>query len=444
MHPRAIAVFAHSYEILASGETGLLPEPDLEPIAELPRLADLQTDPEAAKAAMAATAVVKLNGGLGTSMGMDRAKSLLEVRPGKSFLDIIAEQILALRAEYGVGLPVVFMDSFRTSEDTLKALSAHPGLETDGLPLDFLQNREPKLRSDDLTPVSWPADPTLEWCPPGHGDIYTALDGSGLLRSLIDQGYKYLFVSNADNLGARPDPALAAWFAASGSPFAAEFCRRTAADRKGGHLARRVSDGQLVLRESAQTRPEDEDAFGDINRHRFFNTNNLWLDLVALDAVLQANDGVLGLPIIRNVKTVDPADSSSPEVIQIETAMGAAIGVFEGAGAIEVDRSRFLPVKATSDLLVLRSDAYELTDDAQVRLSPSRSAAPLVDLDKPYKLVNDFDARFPAGAPSLIDAERLTVKGDWTFGKDVTVVGTATVLADGSPGTIADGTTLGS
>ena len=443
IHPRAIAVFSHSYEVLASGETGLLAEPDLEPIEKLPRLADLDTDPQAAHDALAATAVVKLNGGLGTSMGMDKAKSLLEVRPGRSFLDIIAEQILALRGEFGVRLPVVFMNSFRTSDDTLKALAAHSGLEIEGLPLEFLQNREPKLRSDDLTPVSWPADPTLEWCPPGHGDIYTALDVSGLLRTLIDQGYRYLFVSNADNLGARPDPRLAAWFAASGSPFAAEFCRRTAADRKGGHLARRRTDGQLVLRESAQTRPEDEDAFGDIERHKFFNTNNLWLDLHALDAVLQANDGVLGLPIIRNVKTVDPADPSSPEVIQIETAMGAAIGVFEGAGAIEVDRSRFLPVKATSDLLVLRSDAYELADGAQVRLVPERTAAPLVDLDKPYKLVNDFDARFPYGPPSLVRCDQLTVKGDWTFGRDVKVVGVAAVSAEGSPGTIPDGSVLG-
>ena len=209
--------------------------------------------------------VVKLNGGLGTSMGMDKAKSLLEVRPGRSFLDIIAEQVLALRAEFGGaapgGLHEQLPDVGRHDEG---ALAAHPGLAIDGLPLEFLQNREPKLRSDDLTPVSWPADPNLEWCPPGHGDIYTALDGSGLLRSLLDQGFRYLFVSNADNLGARPDPRLAAWFAASGSPFAAEFCRRTAADRKGGQLARRRSDGQLILRETAQTRPEDEDAFGDI------------------------------------------------------------------------------------------------------------------------------------------------------------------------------------
>jgi UTP--glucose-1-phosphate uridylyltransferase len=143
VHPRAIAVFAHSYGVLESGETGLLAESDLEPVTELPRLDDLDEDPDAAKAALAVTAVVKLNGGLGTSMGMDRAKSLLEVRSGKSFLDIIAEQVLALRAQYGVPLPVVFMDSFRTSQDTLDALSAHPELPVDGLPLDFLQNREP-------------------------------------------------------------------------------------------------------------------------------------------------------------------------------------------------------------------------------------------------------------------------------------------------------------
>ena len=314
------------------------------------------------------------------------------------------------------------MDSFRTSDDTLEALAAHPGLEIDGLPLDFLQNREPKLRSDDLTPVSWPADPTLEWCPPGHGDIYTALDASGLLRDAAGPGLPVpVRLQRGQPRAPGPIPRLAAWFAASGSPFAAEFCRRTAADRKGGHLARRAADGQLVLRESAQTRPEDEDAFGDINRHKFFNTNNLWLDLVALDAVLQANDGVLGLPIIRNVKTVDPADPSVARGDPDRDRDGCGDRRVRGCGAIEVDRSRFLPVKATSDLLVLRSDAYELADGAQVRLVPPRTAAPLVDLDKPYKLVNDFDARFPHGAPSLIDCERLTVKGDWTFGRDVTV-----------------------
>ncbi len=441
VHPRAISVFAYSYDKLAAGDTGMLPEHELEPVSDLPRLADLSFDHAAARAALTKTAVVKLNGGLGTSMGMEQAKSLLPVHDGLTFLDVIARQILALRNEYGLSLPLLFMDSFRTQTDTLAALSAYPELGVEGLPLDFRQNSEPKLRADDLTPVSWPADPSLEWCPPGHGDLYTALDASGVMAVLSERGYEYLFVSNSDNLGARPDPRLAAWFAASGSPFAAEFCRRTAADRKGGHLARRRADGALVLRESAQTRPDDEAAFGDIDRHRYFNTNNLWLHLPTLAATMQAHDGVLGLPIIRNLKTVDPSDATSTPVIQIETAMGAAIGVFPGAIAIEVDRTRFLPVKATSDLLVLRSDAYRLAADSQLELVPQ--TAPLVELGKPYKLVRDFDARFPSGPPSLARCESLTVHGDWTFGAGVEAVGVAEVLSDRSPGTIADGTILG-
>jgi UTP--glucose-1-phosphate uridylyltransferase len=229
----------------------------------------------------------------------------------------------------------------------------------------------------------------------------------------------------------------------TGSPIGAEYSRRTPADRKGGHLARRRSDGRFVLRESAQTAPEDADAFGDIDRHRFFNTNNLWLDLAALRKTLSAKGGVLGLPIIRNVKTVDPTDPSSPQVIQIETAMGSAIGVFDGASAIEVERSRFLPVKATNDLLVLRSDAYEINDRSELRLVPGRSGAPLVELDDHYKLLSEFDARFPFGPPSLIEAERLTVRGDWTFGAGVRVVGTAELPAEGSPGRVPDGTVIG-
>lgn len=443
VHPAAINVFAHYYGVLASGDTGVIAEDDISPVDDLPRLADVDHDDEAARAALARTAVVKLNGGLGTSMGMQQAKSLVEVRPGYRFLDIIVRQVEALRGVYDVALPLLFMNSFRTRDDTLDALAAYPDLAVDGVPLDFLQNFEPKLRADDLTPVDWPADPMLEWCPPGHGDLYTALVTSQVLPRLLDHGYRYLFVSNADNLGARPEPRLAGWFAAAERPFAAEYCRRTRMDRKGGHIARRRADGQLLLRESAQTRPADADAFADIDRHRFFNTNTLWLDLEALSNRLDATGGVLGLPMIRNDKTVDPTEPSSPAVVQIETAMGAAIGVFDGATAIEVDRSRFLPVKTTSELLALRSDAYELTDDGVVRLAPSRSAAPSIELDPHYKLIAEFDRRFPHGAPSLIGCDRFTVRGDWTFGRDVTVVGDVEISARGAPGQIPDGANLG-
>ena len=318
--------------------------------------------------------VLKLNGGLGTSMGMTKAKSLLEVRDGQSFLDIIVRQVLDLRERTGARLPLVLMNSFATRDDSLAALDRHPEIASD-VPADFLQNKVPKLTADGLEPVEWSADPGLEWAPPGHGDLYTALVTSGMLDELLDHGYRYAFVSNSDNLGAVLEPRILEWVAREEIPFAMEVADRTAADRKGGHLAQRP-DGGLVLREIAQTPDADVDAFQDTNRHRFFNTNTLWVDLHALRDVIEARDGVLGLPMIVNRKTVDPSDKSSTAVVQLETAMGAAIDVFDGARALRVDRARFAPVKTTDDLLALRSDAYELTDDARVALVAGRDDAP--------------------------------------------------------------------
>ncbi|HEX3296174.1 MAG TPA: UTP--glucose-1-phosphate uridylyltransferase [Nocardioides sp.] len=422
--PVAIETFAHYYRLLERGETGLIPESSIEPI-DSESLSDVEIDAETASAALRTTAVIKLNGGLGTSMGMERAKSLLCVRKGMSFLDVIARQVLHLRREHDAPLPLLFMNSFRTSTDTMDALARYADLPVDGLPLEFLQNREPKLVAEDLTPISWPRDPDLEWCPPGHGDLYTALRGTGLLQTLIDQGYERAFVSNSDNLGAVPDARIAGWFAESGAPFAIEAVRRTQSDRKGGHFARRTSDGRIVLRETAQTSEKDRAALADLDRHRFCSTNNLWFDLRAMAEALDARHGILGLPLIRNVKPVDPADPSTPEVIQIETAMGAAIEVFEGSRTIEVGRDRFVPVKTTNDLLVLRSDVYDVGDDFV--LDPA-AGVPFVDLDPDYyRLVPEFERRFPEGAPSLREATSLRVSGDWTFGRRVKVVGQVTL-----------------
>ena len=439
----AIEVFSHYYRLVESGETGMIPESSIEPLA-IPSITDVDLPDPAPTDGLAGTVVIKLNGGLGTSMGLDRAKSLLEVRDGASFLDLIVRQVLHARKAYDVRLPLIFMDSFRTREDTLEALAGYPGLEVDGLPLDFLQNKEPKLRADDLTPVEWPADPTLEWCPPGHGDLYTALRGTGLLDTLIEAGYARAFVSNSDNLGAVPDPRVAEWFARSGAPFAIEAVRRTPSDRKGGHFATRTSDGRIVLRETAQTLEEDQEALADLGRHRYASTNNLWFDLPAMKAELDRRDGILGLALIKNTKTVDPADPASPEVVQVETAMGAAIEVFEGAQVIEVPRDRFVPVKTTNDLLVLRSDCYGMAGSAELRLAEGLRQVPFVDLDpRFYKLLADFASRFAEGVPSLRQAHQLVVNGDWSFGAGVTVVGDAVLEDLGRPGHVEPGTTVG-
>ncbi len=433
----AIDTFRHYYELLEAGETGMMPEADLDPVESFPRFEDLPDDAVATELLDQAV-VIKLNGGLGTSMGMTGPKSLLPVKDGLTFLDVTARQVLALRRASGARLPLLLMHSFATQEASLDALQAYDDLEVD-VPLDFLQNREPKLRADDLEPVQWPPDPALEWCPPGHGDLYPALVGSGTLERLLDEGYRYAFVSNVDNLGATFEPRILAWFAGSGAPFASESVDRTPADKKGGHLAVRKADGQLVLRETAQVPEDDQASFMDTDRHRFFNANNLWIDLRALSEVMRARGSVLGLPMIVNRKTVDPGDKASPEVLQIETAMGSAIGVFEGAVALHVPRERFVPVKTTSDLLLLRSDVYALSDDARLSLAAGLSGAPLVDLSDAYKLVRDFDERFPDGPPSLVEATSLTVSGDAVFGADVVVRGDVTVDGDEE---IEDGTIL--
>ena len=426
----AIANFRHYYEQLVAGESGMLGDDDLDQLREVPRYDELPETED--REALDRAVVIKLNGGLGTSMGMERAKSLLEVKDGRSFLDIIAEQVLELRRRHGVRLPLVLMNSFYTQEDSLAALERHPELASD-VPADFLQNKEPKLGVEDLRPVSWPDEPALEWCPPGHGDVYTALQTSGTLDALLDAGYEYAFLSNSDNLGAVLDPRILSWFAAEGVPFVMEVCAKTPADRKGGHPAVLRETGNLVLRETAQTPEEDLERFADIDRWRFFNTNNLWTNLRALRDVLAERDGVLGLPMIVNRKTVDPSDKSTPEVFQIETAMGAAVGVFDDAQTLEVPRRRFAPVKTTSDLLVLRSDAYVLTDDSHVQPSPELAdGLPLVELDDDhFKLLRDFDARFADGPPSLVAASSLKVEGDVAFGRAVVVRGEVEVANDG-------------
>jgi UTP--glucose-1-phosphate uridylyltransferase len=437
----AVGTFLRQLDRVRRGERGALPEAELDPVTSIDDADDLPAPAaEGAAALLGEAVVIKLNGGLGTSMGLDGPKSLLPVKGKLTFLDVIARQVLHQRQETGARLPLVLMDSFATREASLQALGAYPDLAQD-VPFDFLQNKVPKLRADDLMPVQWPADPALEWAPPGHGDLYTALVTSGMLRALLDTGYRYAFVSNADNLGATLSRRLLAWFAASGAPFAMEVADRTAADRKGGHLARRKDGGTLVPRELAQTPDEDLGTFQDVTRHRFFNTNNLWVDLRALDATLQATDGVLELPLIVNAKTVDPKDSSSTAVLQLETAMGAAIDALPGAVAIRVPRSRFGPVKTTGDLLTVRSDAYVLADDARLALADSRGGVPPeIVLDSAYyKLVGALDERFPAGAPSLVACDRLVVEGDVRFGAGVVVRGDVTLHG---PREVPDGAVL--
>lgn len=427
-----VDLFQQHYSNLCSGKDSYLRECDIDPVDDVVDADRL--DPKLAKLAqqhLDSVAVLKLNGGLGTSMGLDGPKSLLPVRGSDSFLTLI------LRQANQLSVPLVLMNSFSTDSQTAAAIVDFGDREIEIH--SFLQHQVPKIDASTLTPVEWPSDPTLQWCPPGHGDIYAALVTSGTLDRLLASGRRYLFVSNADNLGATLDPTILGHFIQSGKSFMMEVADRTLADRKGGHLARNSSD-QLVLREKAQCHPDEEDQFQDVTRYRYFNTNNLWIDLVALSEFLRANDGSILLPTITNRKTVDPKDGSSPSVFQLETAMGAAIEVLPNSDAIRVSRSRFAPVKTTGDLVAVRSDAYEVRDDHSVGLVDRRNGVPpQVHLDDRYfKTIQDIDQRI-LGTPSLVDCDSLSVTGNLSLSKGITIRGDTSLAGTDVPTTVPPG-----
>ena len=415
-----IDTFVYYYDQVISGATGLISDEEIRPVdkGEIADAASLGAYAPAGRAALNQAVLIVLNGGLGTSMGLTGPKSLLQVKQNKTFLQIIVEQAAAS------GVRLAFMNSFNTDAQTQAAVQVlAPRIPTEF----FLQHKFPKILREDFAPALWPENPELEWNPPGHGEIYTALVTSGLLRRLLEEGVNYALIANCDNLGATLDPALLGYFITQRFPFMMEVAQRTPTDMKGGHIARHVN-GRLILREIAQCPEKDLAAFQDIRYYRYFNVNSLWIDLRALNDLVHRSN-VVHLPMILNPKTVDPRDADSPAVYQVETAMGAAISLFEGATAVEVPVARFRPVKKCADLLALRSDCFVFHPDGSLVPNPDRRLGRIqVKLDPAYySKIDDFEQRFAQGAPSLIDCATLDIKGDVAFEGDVVIKGTVRI-----------------
>lgn len=388
---------------------GLIPESKLNPVEELVGIESLAPEPELLKR----TVILKLNGGLGTTMGLRQPKGMLEVRRGEDFYSILLKQTDAFANKYGFRIPLMFMNSFVSTVVTKQRLS---GLGfSQELPWEVMQSRVPKIDKQGL-----PLEVADEygWCPPGHGDLYATLIDSKIRDLLVKAGYYYLFVSNIDNLGAVLDSRPLAYMHEQGLSFLMEVTLRGASDSKGGHLAF-DERSRLILRELSQCPQDELRYFQDIERYRYFNTNNLWIDLRALD------ESWTDLPSIVNRKPVVPQDTSSLAAIQLETAMGAAIGTVVNTGALAVGRERFLPVKSTNDLFAIRSDLYEL--DGMGRLKATVKRPTLIDLDPEYyKMMDEFNA-LVQGVPSLRKCSSLKVRGPVLFSSGDSLIGKVAV-----------------
>nr|ACC62216.1 UDP-glucose pyrophosphorylase [Paulownia sp. ZKC-2008] len=396
-------------------------------------LAPVPEDAAETKKLLDKLVVLKLNGGLGTTMGCTGPKSVIEVRNGLTFLDLIVIQIETLNAKYGCNVPLLLMNSFNTHDDTLKIVEkyANSNIEIH----TFNQSQYPRLVVEDFSPLPSKGNTgTDAWYPPGHGDVFPALKNSGKLDALLSQGKEYVFVANSDNLGAVVDLKILNHLIRNKNEYCMEVTPKTLADVKGGTLI--SYEGKVQLLEIAQVPDEHVNEFKSIEKFKIFNTNNLWVNLQAINRLVEGD--ALKMEIIPNPKEVDGV-----KVLQLETAAGAAVRFFDHAIGINVPRSRFLPVKATSDLLLVQSDLYTLSDGFVIR-NPVRAnpANPSIDLGPEFKKVANFLSRFKS-IPSIVDLDSLKVSGDVWFGAGVTLKGKVTIAA--KPGLkleIADGAVI--
>lgn len=422
-----ISDFLSKVDLVRKGETGIVKWEqvgDLDPEQDEILLDEIQKKYPLQKDLLSKLVVIKLNGGLGTSMGLEKAKSLIPIKGEFSFLAVMAKQIEYIRSKYQIDVPLLLMDSYNTQKDAQEELKKY-GF-TQSLRSSFLQHKVPRLAAKTFLPIQTKS-PKDEWCPPGHGDIYFTMVEEGILDDLLQKGYEIAFLSNGDNLGATVDPHIVSFMLKEGIHFAMEMTPKTLADKKGGAIYRKTIDGKFQkfeLLETAQVPKENEHEFSGLGKFRTFSTNNLWINLRALKERFSKGD--FSLSLIVNPKQVEGQD-----VLQLETAMGSAVGNFSKFKGIIIPRDRFAPVKKTEDYLIRRSDAYVLNEDFSLTMAKERKTKGfdevLVNLDERfYKKISQFDDLIPV-CPSLLECESLDVIGEIEFDIFVSIKGKVTI-----------------
>ncbi|MCP9262957.1 UTP--glucose-1-phosphate uridylyltransferase [Dirofilaria immitis] len=322
--------------------------------------------------------VVKLNGGLGTTMGCNGPKSLIELRSGLTFLDFAIGHVRHFNEQNNSSVPLVLMNSFNTDKAVYEYLADRKiNVKT------FLQSKCPRIFVKNSMPVPLKdGGENIEgWYPPGHGNIFKSMHFTGVLDELLAQGRDICFISNIDNTGATIDLRIAKLM--------------------GGTLVE--INGYIMHLEMPQ---------GSVISYVCFHDR--WI--------------LLGLGKVRRKDAITVVLSNGEFVNQLETSLGGAIRNFDKVLSIKVPRSRFLPVKNTQELLAIMSDLYEVTENFSLQFV-RKDKAPIIELSEHFSKISEFRERF-CEIPRLRELKRLKVEGNIYFEHDVILKDNVEIIAD--------------
>lgn len=292
-------------------------------------------------------AIVKLNGGLGTTMKCVGPKAIVKVKDDLSFLEIIINQIRVLNKKHNCQVPLILMNSYNTDSDPVmnKIIEDCQDIKI----LRFNQSKIPRIDVKSGKAMNLIKEDKTSYCPPGTGDFYESLLYSDIYPELIKMNIKHLFVSNIDNLNATPCPKLVKYLQNNSNlEFGIEVTPKTELDVKGGTFIDYL--GKTKLLELAMVPKEHLNEFYSIEKFKTFNTNNIWLNLERLATTYK-------LDLLKNYKTVN-----DNRVMQIESVIGSAINNFDKTVIFMVGRDRYKPVKKIEDLERIKNE-YSLNDD---------------------------------------------------------------------------------
>ncbi|CAN1226243.1 UTP--glucose-1-phosphate uridylyltransferase [Linum grandiflorum] len=340
----------------ATDEVLVVPYESLVPILE---------DSEETKQILDKLVVVKLNSTLGTAVGFNGPKSMIDVRDGVTSLDLLVNQIQNLNQKYGSDIPLVLINSARTHDDTSKVLEQYSTSNIDILPVqqgqqlgespDVLENENKLYASDQAAALR-------------------SLIDSGALDVLLAKGKEYVLVVSPDNSAVAVDAKIL------------------------NHLI----TNKIVLCMELGEIAEDPSAHS-MEKFKFISTKTLWLSLNAIKRL---------------------ADTNSLKVDNVSTSE-----LFDKAVGINVPQSRFLQLNTTSDLLLVKSDLYAVIDGSLARNPfRSSPLDPSIQLGPEFEKIDHFESRFQS-IPSIVELDALKVTGDVWFGAGVTLKGNVSINA---------------